>query len=114
MTTTAEIEVTTDDHQKKTKKGFFGSTKTTKTEQDPPEQAKKEPSDDGSVASTSSTKKATTTNWYGKQVKRPRAEYQAEIDELKLQIAELQVNLETKTNELQQFKDWVGMAPSAF
>ena len=111
--TAAEIEVTTDDHQKKTKKGIFGSTKTTKTEQAPPEQAKKEPSDDGSVASTSSTKKA-TTNWYGKEVKRPRAEYQAEIDELKLQIVELQVKLATKTSELQQFKDWVGMAPSAF
>jgi hypothetical protein len=57
---------------------------------------------------------STNKNWLGKEVKRPRAEYQAEIDELKLKLAELESDLENKTDELQQFKDWVSMAPSAF
>ena len=82
------------------KKGIFGS------------KNKKEGSDDGSVASNASHKK--TTNWLGKEVKRPRAEYQAEIDELKLKIMALEAQLERTTIDLQQFKDWVGMAPSAF
>ena len=103
-------EVTIDDHNKKTKKSFFGSSNNSKKEMAPPEQAKA--SDDGSVSSTASTKK--TKTWLGKEVKRPRAEYQAEIDALKLKIASLETDLERCTVELQQFKDWVGMAPSTF
>jgi hypothetical protein len=72
-----------------------------------------------STASTSPTaagteKPSKNKNWLGKEVKRPRAEYQAEIDALKGKLAELEVDLENKTSELQQFKDWVSMAPSAF
>jgi hypothetical protein len=75
---------------------------------------KKDGSDADSVSSAAETKTSKATNWLGKEVKRPRAEYQAEIDELKLKLAEVRVDLENKTVELQQFKDWVGMAPSAF
>ena len=64
------------------------------------------------TGSTASTKK--TKTWLGKEVKRPRAEYQAEIDALKLKIASLETDLERCTVELQQFKDWVGMAPWTF
>ena len=71
-----------------------------------------------SSASTSPTagaeKQPKNKNWLGKDVKRPRAEYQAEIDALRVKLAELETDLENKTSELQQFKDWVSMAPSAF
>ena len=77
-----------------TKKGFFGS---------------KTKSDDGSI-----TSQKQQTNWLGKEVKRPRAEYQAEIDELKLKIQSLEAQLERTTIDLRQFKDWVSMAPSAY
>ena len=83
---------------KSIKKGFFGG---------------KAKSDDGSMVSKASQKQP-TTNWLGKEVKRPRAEYQAEIDELKLKVASLEAQLERTTSDLQQFKDWVSMAPSAF
>ena len=110
MTTKAASEQAREkahEHPSSTMKSLFGSKKGA--------EEKKDGSDDGSVASTSSTtnnKKA--TNWLGKEVKRPRAEYQAEIDELKLKIAGLEADFERTTIELQQFKDWVGMAPSAF
>ena len=101
--------------EKTPKKGLFGGKGSKKDDEPSPTKSeeKKEGSDDGSVAShKKSSPKA--TNWLGKEVKRPRAEYQAEIDELKLRIAEIEADLENKTVELQQFKDWVGMAPSAF
>lgn len=83
---------------KSSKRGFFGG------------MAK---SDDGSIASKASQKQP-ATNWLGKEVKRPRAEYQAEIDELTLKVASLEAQLERTTADLQQFKDWVSMAPQAF
>ena len=69
---------------------------------------------DVSVVSSGPSKAKSNKNWLGKEVKRPRAEYQAEIDALKLKLAEMETDLENKTIELKQFKDWVSMAPSAF
>ena len=69
---------------------------------------------DASEVSSGPPKTKSNKNWLGKEVKRPRAEYQAEIDALKLKLAEVELDLENKTNELKQFKDWVSMAPSAF
>ena len=68
--------------------------------------------DDTSVTSTG--EKNSKKNWLGKEVKRPRAEYQAEINALKLKLAEVEAELQSKTTELKHFKDWVAMAPSAF
>merc|ERR1711935_772645 len=50
-------------------------------------------------------------NWLGKEKKRPRAEFRAEIDELKQMIAALESNLASKTVELNQYKDWMSKAP---
>mmetsp|Transcript_27193 Transcript_27193/g.59874 ORF Transcript_27193/g.59874 Transcript_27193/m.59874 type:complete len:114 (-) Transcript_27193:228-569(-) len=66
-------------------------------------------SDDSSTASTNEKSK----NWLGQEMKRPRAEYQAEIDELKLKFAAMETDLLIKTNELNAFKDWIRDAPSA-
>ena len=66
-------------------------------------------SDDSSTASTNEKSK----NWLGQQVKRPRAEYQAEIDELKMKFAAMETDLLIKTNQLNAFKDWIREAPSA-
>ena len=63
-----------------TKKSFFGS---------------KTKSDDGSISSQKQP-----TNWLGKEVKRPRAEYQAEIDELKLKVQSLKAQLERANLDL--------------
>ena len=74
----------------------------------PPKEQKEEPDGD-SVASPDGVK--AKKNWLGKDAKRPRAEYRAEIDELKLKLAALESNLESKTVELNQYKDWMSKAP---
>lgn len=114
-------EVTIDDHHKRTKKGFFGTSSSTSTTSSSKKEAsavavvvkqeQAKTSDDGSVASTCSQRKK--TSWLGKTPKRPRAEYQAEIDGLKIKIAELETMLESTSIELEQFKDWMKKAPSA-
>mmetsp|Transcript_27173 Transcript_27173/g.58191 ORF Transcript_27173/g.58191 Transcript_27173/m.58191 type:complete len:107 (+) Transcript_27173:120-440(+) len=98
--------------EKSSKKSFF-SGKGSKKEKEPNEKKEKavRGGSDSSVASTSLEK---SKNWLGQEVKRPRAEYQAEIDELKLRLAAIEADLESKTIELTQFKDWVRLAPSAF
>ncbi|VEU36251.1 unnamed protein product [Pseudo-nitzschia multistriata] len=68
-------------------------------------------SDDSSVCSSTGEK---AKNWLGREVKRPRAEYQAEIDELKLKLAALETEVLTKTNQLDAFQDWIRQIPSAY
>eukprot|EP00536_Pseudo-nitzschia_multiseries_P007851 jgi/Psemu1/305289/fgenesh1_kg.189_\ len=53
-------------------------------------------------------------NWLGQSVKRPRAEYQAEIDELKLKIAAIETELLTTTSKLNAFTEWMRQAPTAY
>lgn len=107
------------------KKGFFGkngSSKNNNKEQepkkDPNKKEKKEKAErrgsDSSTTSTSTGDKNNNKNWLGQEVKRPRAEYQAEIDELKLKLAAAESDLLTTTSQLTQFKDWARQAPSAY
>mmetsp|Transcript_8924 Transcript_8924/g.21790 ORF Transcript_8924/g.21790 Transcript_8924/m.21790 type:complete len:104 (-) Transcript_8924:352-663(-) len=71
---------------------------------------KSDKSDDCSISSTSEKNK----NWLGQEMKRPRAEYQAEIDELKLKLVALETELLTTTSKLNAFKEWMRQAPTAY
>ena len=103
------------------KKSLFGSLKGSKKEKKskvPKEKKIKEKKaknpakddDDTSVSSTGSYGKT----WLGKEKKKPREEYQAEIDELKLKLAAVEGELSSKTMELQRFKNWANQAPRTY
>ncbi|MGK3759129.1 MAG: translation initiation factor IF-3 [Bacillariaceae sp.] len=64
--------------------------------------------DDSSVCSTASNGEK---NWLGQEKKKPRAEYQAEIDELKLKLVAVEDELATKTTQLNRFITWARQAP---
>ena len=61
-----------------------------KKEKDKKEKDKKEPQVAGDDASAGGEKKTAEKNWSGYEKKKPRAEFQAEIDELKSKIAALE------------------------
>lgn len=61
---------------------------------------------EGSVDSKGNKK----TSWFGKS-KKPRAEYQAEIDELKLKLAAATSDLETAKQKLDAWEGWAKRAP---
>lgn len=67
------------------------------------------PADDASVGSTDS--KGMKKSWFGGEKKKPRAEYQAEIDELKLQLAASNSELEETRAKLQSWQLWMRKAP---
>ena len=62
---------------------------------------------EGSVDSKGNKK---TSSWFGKS-KKPRAEYQAEIDELKLKLAATTSELETTKQKLDAWEGWAKRAP---
>ena len=64
--------------------------------------------DDSSVCSTTSNG---DKNWLGLEKKKPRAEYQAEIDELKLKLVAVEDELATKTTQLDRFMNWARQMP---
>jgi hypothetical protein len=65
--------------------------------------------DDSSVCSTASIG---DKNWLGQEKKKPRAEYQAEIDELKLKLVAVEDELATKTTQLNRFMNWARQMPN--
>ena len=64
--------------------------------------------DDSSVCSTTSNG---DKNWLGLEKKKPRAEYQAEIDELRLKLVAVEDELATKTTQLDRFLNWARQMP---
>lgn len=64
--------------------------------------------DDSSVCSTTSNG---DKNWLGLEKKKPRAEYQAEIDELRLKLVAVEDELATKTTQLDRFMNWARQMP---
>ena len=64
--------------------------------------------DDSSVCSTTSNGEK---NWLGLEKKKPRAEYQAEIDELRLKLVAVEDELATKTTQLDRFLNWARQMP---
>ena len=65
--------------------------------------------DDSSVCSTTSN--GDSKNWLGLEKKKPRAEYQAEIDELRLKLVAVEDELATKTTQLDRFLNWARQMP---
>jgi len=104
------------------KKGFFSSL-SSKKDQNPDaylkkcpqkkvEKAKKEKkggNDDDSVSSVNSSGEK---NFLGMEKKKPRAEFQAEIDELKLKLVAEENEVAMLTNQLNRYKNWVRQAPN--
>jgi len=50
-------------------------------------------------------------SFFGKTKKTPRAEYQAKIDDLQLQLNEKEQAFSRQSHELQQLKNWARSAP---
>ena len=100
------------------KKGFFSKLSTKKSADDyiekcpqkkPDKKASKkggEVSDDDSVDS-----KGVKKTWLGGEKKKPRAEYQTEIDSLKLQLVATEHDLTIMTNKVNKYKSWIRQAP---
>mmetsp|Transcript_8494 Transcript_8494/g.9885 ORF Transcript_8494/g.9885 Transcript_8494/m.9885 type:complete len:115 (+) Transcript_8494:158-502(+) len=65
-----------------------------------------EVSDDDSVDS-----KGVKKTWLGGEKKKPRAEYQSEIDSLKLQLVATEHDLTIMTNKVNKYKTWIRQAP---
>jgi hypothetical protein len=65
--------------------------------------------DDSSVCSTTSN--GDSKNWLGLEKKKPRAEYQAEIDELRLKLVAVEDELATKTTQLDRILNWARQMP---
>ena len=99
------------------KKGFFGTSKKKLADEKEPQQVT---DDDNSTEDKEKTSPGKT--WLGIEKKKPRAEYQAEIDALTAKLAALEEiradrDLQTArviqlTREVNSFKTWARQAPS--
>jgi len=63
-------------------------------------------SDDDSVDS-----KGVKKTWLGGEKKKPRAEYQSEIDTLKLKLVAAEHDLTMMANRVNKYKNWIRQAP---
>jgi hypothetical protein len=104
---TPTATMTAEPSSPKEKKGLFG-----KKVKDAPESPKspgkeKKLERQGSASSHGSAGKS----FWGAEKKKPRAEYQAEIDELKLKLAQANLDLDNVSSKYQALKGWAKSAP---
>jgi outer membrane protein OmpA-like peptidoglycan-associated protein len=105
--------------------GLRGDTELTKEEKEAKKQAKKEQkktakemkskADYGGPCSTDgesdNESSGSSRNLFGFEKKKPRAEFQAEIDDLKIQLANSQLELERARTKINRFQQWARQAP---